>query len=229
MYNYPPCSLLLKVVVVRKSIVSKSQSFLPFCYLCVLPAFTTSQCMFLQWHFWCYISLPSMLVIKALAIESCQKIYLLWVPVSSSFVLSRCVSSFYSIVVHILATTFWVFLQQQSFSLSLSYLVCVVALSHILHLGCDEASRDLFANPFFSDHHGIAQVSILCFEIKNETLDFMGEFLPSNNKFLFQAKRTTMVLHQFKMFCNFKVLMMTKMNNKVKTISIVRYLNFIMT
>jgi hypothetical protein len=49
--NYPPCSLLLKVVVVGKSIVFKSQSLLPLLYLCVLQAFTTSQCMFLQWHF----------------------------------------------------------------------------------------------------------------------------------------------------------------------------------
>jgi hypothetical protein len=52
-----------------------------------------------------------------------------------------------------------VFLQQQSFSLSLSYLVCVFSFSHILHLGCDEASRDLFANPIFSNHHAIARVS----------------------------------------------------------------------
>jgi len=52
-----------------------------------------------------------------------------------------------------------VFFQQQSFFFSLSYLVCVFAFSHILHLGCDEASRDLFANPIFSNHHAIARVS----------------------------------------------------------------------
>jgi hypothetical protein len=82
---------------------------------------------------------------------------------------------------------------------------------------------------FFQIIMGLQEFLILCFEIKNETLDSMGDFLPSNNKFLFQAKRTTMVLHQFKMFCNFKVLMMMKMSNKVNTISIVWYSNFIMT
>jgi hypothetical protein len=61
---------------------------------------------------------------------------------------------------------------------------------------------------------GLQEFVILCFEINNETLDSMGDFLSSNNKFLFQAKRTNMVLHQFKMFCNFKVLMMMKMNTR---------------
>jgi hypothetical protein len=80
---------------------------------------------------------------------------------------------------------------------------------------------------FFQIIMRLQEFLILCFEIKNETLNSMGDFLPSNNKLLFQAKRTTMVLHQFKMFCNFKVLMMMKMSNKVKTISIVCYSNFI--
>lgn len=80
---------------------------------------------------------------------------------------------------------------------------------------------------FFQIIMQLQEFLILCFEIKNETLNSMGDFLLSNNKLLFQAKRTTMVLHQFKMFCNFKVLMMMKMSNKVKTTSIVCYSNFI--
>lgn len=112
---------------------------------------------------------------------------------------------------------------------SLSSFIIIIFNSHLVMVPLPKVLLLMNFLYFFC----LQELFSLCFEVENETMRMMTllmqDFLLSNTKLLVKSVWKGVVLNHFMCFYYFNLLMMKEVEDQIKALSTIWYLNFLMT